>query len=339
MLEDLAEHPGGIEPVVGRATAAPLVVTVIVGRNHGRWLEPCLTTLLRGDYPRVQAVYVDNASTDGSSRLVRSLYPDVDVLSSDRNLGFAGGSNLGIARALRVGADLVLLLNPDTRTPSDLVRRLAEFLAAHPAYGIVGPLQREYGGSGLNAWSLRALESGERHVFHAWNPRLPSEAGPPQGRAPNALEHSYVQGAALMVRADVLHEVGAFDARYRSFYEEVDLCRRTRRTGYRVALLLDTFVEHEGRSESAGSRYRNFHLTRNRILYALTDPAITRLGAARLILRWLFDDVVRQLPDENGTVTDAGELAAAWLSAARHLPWAWKARRRSRAAATRSAAM
>jgi GT2 family glycosyltransferase len=306
-------------------------VTVIVGRNHGRWLESCLTTLLDADYPRVRVVYVDNASNDGSAQLVRSLYPHVDVLSSGRNLGFAGGSNLGIARALGKGADLVLLLNPDTRTPSGLVRRLAEFLAANPAYGIVGPLQREYGGPGLNAWSLRALEGGERHVFHPWDPRLPSEAGPPQGRAPNTLEHAYVQGAALMIRADVLHEVGAFDARYHSFYEEVDLCRRARRAGYRVALLLYAFVEHEGRSESAGSRYRNFHLTRNRILYALTDPAITRLAAARLILRWLFDDVVRQLPDDNGTVTDAGELAAAWLSVARNLPWAWTTRRRSRA--------
>jgi GT2 family glycosyltransferase len=341
--EDVAERSGAVKPSMETEQAEPLVVAVIVGRNHRRWLEPCLTTFRCSDYQRMRAVYVDNASSDGSAQLVRLRYPDIEVLEGGGNLGFARASNLGIAWALRAGADHVLLLNPDTRTPPGLVRRLVQFLAAYPAYGIIGPLQRAYGAPRLNAWSRHALENGERHVFHHWDARLPSEAGPPASRAAGALEHSYVQGAALIIRANVLREIGGFDARYHSFYEEVDLCRRARRAGYRVALLLDAFVEHEGGSESAGSRYRNFHMTRNRILYMLTDTAIGPRAAARLLVFWLVDDVFRQLPGDDGTITDARGLAGAWLSVACNLPWAWKTRRRSRrvratAAAPRCAA-
>lgn len=251
------------------------VITITVSINQRAWLAECFGTVTTSRAPGVdiESVLVDNASSDSSGEYVTRRHPDVTVLTTGRNEGFAGANNVGLRYALARGADFVFLLNPDTRTPPDLIGKLVEFMEAWPEYGIVGPLQYRYTADGsedqqLNDWSTTALTAGESHIFDLDTPGLPSPAGPMSGRAPATLEHAYVQGAALMCRADVLRSVGPFDETYHSYYEESDLCRRARWGGWRVALCTDLGIQHFG-----GGGTGNLHYRRRKMLATSTTSS------------------------------------------------------------------
>src|SRR5262249_53663011 len=147
------------------STGKPLVHIITVGTNDIRWLKACFETLLAGDYPHVEVIYVDNASTDGSADFVEATFPGITVIRCSSNKGFAGANNIALEQALHQHASYAFLVNPDTRTPVDLVSKLVEFMETNHAYGIVGPLQYVYGShccpDTLNAWSKEALNNGE----------------------------------------------------------------------------------------------------------------------------------------------------------------------------------
>ncbi|CAM5677933.1 hypothetical protein SALBM311S_02142 [Streptomyces alboniger] len=275
------------------------VATITVGTNERRWLEPCLSTLLDSDTPGIDLTvwYVDNDSHDGSTAFVEDRFPDVRVIQNRSNVGFACANNIGMRAALDDGVNYVFLVNPDTQTPKSLVRELAEFMESWTDYGVVGPMQYEYDESGstalgaYNDWSKTALRWGEQHAFAGDWPSHPSPAGSPFGRAPNTLEHAYVQGAAFFVRATLLRTVGLFDKVFHTYYEETDLCRRARWAGWRVALLLDVGIQHFGGGGTTGSSYRRIQMRRNRYYYLLTDIDWRPLPMLRLAARWLKDDL------------------------------------------------
>ncbi|MEU0924598.1 glycosyltransferase family 2 protein [Streptomyces malaysiensis] len=284
------------EPASARARVQ--VASVTVGTNERRWLEPCLATLLDSDIVGIDLTiwYVDNDSQDGSTAFIEDRFPQVRTIQNQSNVGFARANNIGMRAALDDGADYVFLVNPDTRTPNSLVRELTEFMETWTDYGVVGPMQYEYDETdtalgAYNDWSKTALRWGERHAFAGDWPDHPSPASPPEGRAPDTLEHAYVQGAAFFVRAALLRTVGLFDEVFHTYYEETDLCRRARWAGWRVALLLDVGIQHFGGGGTAGSSYRRIQMRRNRYYYLLTDIDWRPLPMLRLASRWLKDDL------------------------------------------------
>jgi GT2 family glycosyltransferase len=299
------------------------LTTVTVSTNERDWLTECLAGLTAselGDELDLEVLVVDNASTDGSGELVADRFPGVRLISSDRNLGFAEANNLGIRDALSRGSDYIFLVNPDTRTPPDLIRRLVDFLRDCTDYGIVGPLQYRYTDDGsptteLNEWSVAALTAGEGDVFALDGVSRPSPAGPCEGRAPRTLEHAYVQGSALLCRADVIHQVGDLDPSYHTYYEETDLCRRARWGGWRVALLLDLGLQHFGGGSTGRSTYRRRHMQRNKFYFLFTDPQWRGRETWRLSLRWIGNDLACR------GAAPAGSRAEALIDSV--LGWAW----------------
>ncbi|HET6373199.1 MAG TPA: glycosyltransferase, partial [Candidatus Polarisedimenticolia bacterium] len=90
--------------------SADLVSVIVLSWNSRKFLEGCLRSVLAQTHPRVELIVVDNASTDGSAELVRGLFPQVDLVVNDRNLGFCAGNNVGLKRA---GGVYILFLNAD----------------------------------------------------------------------------------------------------------------------------------------------------------------------------------------------------------------------------------
>jgi GT2 family glycosyltransferase len=302
---------------------SPHVICVTVGTNDGNWLSQCYKTLLESTYPHMSEIYVDNASSDGSVQTVETLFPSVEIIRSSGNLGAAAANNLALTRALPQ-CDYVMFLNPDTRTPPDLIERLVAFMEENPSYGAVGPMQyvytmtgAEFCTLGLNAWSMDALRNGERHEFaHRFSGR-PSAAGPIEGRAPRTLEHAYVQSSAMMTRTSVLKSTGLLDPAYHTYYEELDLCRRIRWLGYRVALLLDEGIEHVGGGNTSGTRYKTYHMLRNKYYYLWTDPTWRVPDALQLSWSWVRSDLRRTFfPKSQDPIHPSFSIclqAASWL--------------------------
>lgn len=274
------------------------VTTITVGTNERSWLDVCISSLLANYSNGIEltVMYVDNASSDGSADFVQDRFPAVMVIRNRKNFGFSRANNVGMQYALANGADYIFLVNPDTRSPIGLIVDLVDFMQRWPEYGIIGPMQYRFNELSLeldeyNDWSTLAIAHGEGHAFAGDWPDHPSPASPMEGRAPNTLEHPYVQGSALFARAAMLREVGIFDEVYHTFYEEVDLCRRARWAGWRVALALDHGIQHKGGGGAGRGRYRRIHMRRNRYYYLFTDVEWPRTNMLRLAARWLGQDV------------------------------------------------
>lgn len=118
-------------------TASPLVYVVILNWNGHADTVECLRSCGKISYALVRILVVDNGSSDGSEQLLRNEFPEIEVIQTGANLGFAGGNNVGIRHALCQAADYVLLLNNDTVVDPDFITPLVNAAAADPQAGIL----------------------------------------------------------------------------------------------------------------------------------------------------------------------------------------------------------
>jgi GT2 family glycosyltransferase len=238
------------------------VAVVILSWNGLADTLECLESLWRSDYPELSVIVVDNGSSDGSALAIRRHFPTVRLIEVGRNLGFAGGNNVGLAAALESGAHLVFVLNNDTILSPDCVSELVRALDADPAVGIVGPLMQrtirpdlvDMGGD-FDFWF------GEVHLHRYVVGKTPE----------GLLPIDYVWGCGLMVRAQVLHAVGQFDPKYGAYFEDADLCMRARACSYRTAVSTRARMVHKvGRSGEKRFAWQTYMRLRNHVLFFLS---------------------------------------------------------------------
>ncbi len=211
----------------------PLLSVIIPVWNGSEHLKACLTALLGQSYSPLEVIAVDNASSDGSARLIEEAFPSVQLLRNRYNLGFSGGCNVGL-RAAR--GDVLVLLNQDTQVRPDWAAALAA-ATQDPAVGVVG--------------SLIFYPDGER-VQHAgaWMEWPLGLAHHEESIPESARAVEWVTGAALAFRREVMERVGLLDEGFwPGYFEDADFCFRVRAAGYTVRLdPAATLLHHESTS-------------------------------------------------------------------------------------------
>jgi GT2 family glycosyltransferase len=229
--------------------------------------------LLASQLPIERLVVVDNGSRDGSAEAIEREIPGAAQVRSQRNLGFAGGANLGIERALATGAELVLLLNSDARVEPGCIDRLTAAIRRDPAIGIVGPAIRS-DGEPERALSLGLSFSSRSGRFRERRSHRGVQASI-EGFRVDALS-----GCAMLIRRELLLRVGLFDEAYFFGFEDVELCLRARNAGFRCELVPDAVVRHEGHATvGKSSPARLYYAARNHLRLARTARATGRIHA------------------------------------------------------------
>ena len=232
---------------------------VIVSYNTCQLTLDCLASVyaaLAQEGLAAQVCVVDNASSDDSAARIAEHYPQATLIRSAENLGFAGGTNLGLARLLALAPvpRHILLLNPDTLVQPQALTRMIAFLDAHPEVGAVGA-QLAYGDGSFQhgAFSFPTLWMAlfdfwtihHRLIHSRLNGRYPRrlyEAG-----EPFPIDHPL--GAALMMRREALEQVGPLDEGYFMYCEEIDWCLRAKRLGWAIYCVPQARITHlEGQS-------------------------------------------------------------------------------------------
>lgn len=261
-----------------RRDATPWVTVVIPNWNGEKHLVECLDSLRAQTFHDFEVVMVDNGSSDGSVGLTRAAYPEVRVMETGSNLGFAGAVNLGIGGS---AADLVVLLNNDTRVD---VAWLAELVAAadrHPEASSFASLMVLYGDSStVNA----AGDSFSMGLGTAVNRGLyePVE---------RYLEPAWVFGAcagASMYRSSFFEAVGGFDERYFLMHEDTDLNMRALLLGLKCLYVPTAVVAHKlGASiGTLPSRSSLSMSVRNQTLAAAKTLPLPLLAAVLPVFVW-----------------------------------------------------
>jgi len=270
---------------------------VVVSANSARWLQPCLSTVFdRAGEATLQAIVVDNASTDGTRELVESRFPRARLVSSP-NRGFAYGNNRGLELAR---ARYVLLLNPDTEVIDGTFGELVAQLDARPEIGAVGVRQVKPDGTlcpTIHHFPSLCRAFGEALASERW-PVHPAWAGERE-YDPRAYEREvqcdWPTGSFLLIRREALLSSGLLDERFFLYSEETDLCLRIKRAGWQVWHMPQmTIVHHAGKAGTqprilaqdvyARKQYAHKHFSRPyRDLYlaALTARYAIRLAGAR----------------------------------------------------------
>jgi GT2 family glycosyltransferase len=243
----------------------PLISVVVLNWNGAKDTLACLDSLAALTYPNFDVIVVDNGSTDDSLVRLRPYtapYP-LTLLETGRNLGYAGGNNVGTRHALEHGANFVLVLNNDTSVAPDLLDRLLEAAQRHP-------------GAGVFSARIMYFDEPERVWFDGarWNPSSLRLEWPGQGAEEHTLDTidhdtDYACGAALFFRAEVATQIGLLDEAFFLVWEEVDWGFRARKAGWRNIVVPAAKVWHKiGVSfGSESSPLRTYFSIRNELLW------------------------------------------------------------------------
>jgi GT2 family glycosyltransferase len=276
-----------------RETAtAPRLSIIIVTYNSRDQIDGCLSSL-SSNPPSMDAevVIVDNASGDGTAAAVRQMWPDVSVIETGENLGFAAGCNAGIRVT---SGEFVLLLNPDARVTAGALDALTAHLKARPDAAVAGPrIVDEDGRAEVSCGAMIGPVAELRQkLLVSGNARVPMVRAYVDRLTRESRDVDWVSGACLLVRREDAEAVGLLDERYFMYAEDVDFCAAIRARRRRVLFTADAEVVHlRGRSVASAARATEAAYRRSQLaFYKKHRPGWLPILRAYLTLR-------RRLPD------------------------------------------
>lgn len=237
----------------------PLVSIISVNYNQAEVTCEMVASLRQVTYPNLEIIVVDNASPTDPS-LIEETYPEVKLIRSSSNLGYAGGNNLGV---LQAKGKYLLFLNNDTEVDPGFLEPLVQLFESNPKAGIASPkiifygtdnLIQYAGSTGVNPWTGRSKGIGSQERDN--------------GQYNVSTTTALADGAAMMVPKKVIDQVGMMPELYFLYYEELDWCEMIKRAGYTCHYVADATIYHK-ESVSVGkfSVLKTYYMNRNRLLF------------------------------------------------------------------------
>jgi GT2 family glycosyltransferase len=255
-----------------------VVVAVVLTWNGREDTLACLASLaVIPDRPE-RVVVVDNDSSDGTAEAVAERFPEVELVRTGANLGFAGGNNRGIERALALGADHVLILNNDAEVEPGAIRALVDAAGERPDAGSLGAKILFADPPGL-VWFAGADYDPRR----GYNGRQRGYREPDGPQFAGTRETDRACGAAMLVPRAVLERVGGFDEELFLYTEDVEWSLRAAEAGYRHLVVGDSVVRHHVSASGGGesSPLTLYYGLRNSLVVCERHAPLGRLATWR----------------------------------------------------------
>jgi GT2 family glycosyltransferase len=217
---------------------------VILNWNGLGFLKMFLGTVLQHSLNEETAVFVaDNGSTDGSKEWVAENFKEVSVISLDKNHGFAGGYNLALSQ---VDAKYYVLLNSDIEVTPGWLNPLVSFLDSNPDAASCQPKVLSYARKDYFEHAGAAGCFIDKYGYPFCRGRVITHVEKDNGQYDNRCDVFWSSGACMIVRSDAWKKCGGFDADFFAHMEEIDLCWRFHKAGYRVCYIPDSVIYHIG---------------------------------------------------------------------------------------------
>jgi len=241
---------------------SPLISIIIVNWNGAAFISTCLESVYKQPYTNIEVIVVDNNSTDGSVKLIQSKFKKVRLVLAKKNFGFAVGCNIGYRHSK---GKFVLLLNNDTTVEKDFLILLVSYLQQHAECAIVQPKIVYTGNPGysngtINAYATYFTSTG--FLFYLGYGKI--------ARLPQYMKTQKIfaaNGACMLIRRDIIEEVGLFDDDFFMYFEETDFCIRVLLHGSTIVTYPKSTIEHQGgvSSRKYGTSKLIYHSFKNRM--------------------------------------------------------------------------
>ncbi len=246
-----------------------LVMIIVLTWNNFKDTAECLQSLQKIDYPNYRVVLIDNGSEDDSIDKIRLLYPELTIIENKKNLGYAGGNNVGIKYATSERAEYILLLNNDLIVEESLV---SEFIRVSEQYrdaGILGGSNYYYDKRNMIQFSDGIIDWKRGNVIDTTRHKID------KGQFERVREVDTVAGSCLFIPTKIIKQIGLLDIRYFLNFEETDWCLRVKKAGYRVYSCLAAKVWHKvsvsGKKRKAGINILKYYSVRNKFLFLIKN--------------------------------------------------------------------
>lgn len=254
--------------------SAPSVFAVVLNWNDREGTRDCLRSLAALDYPNLSVVVVDNASADGSIDEFAAL-DGIDTVRNASNLGFTGGVNAGIRRAMQRGADYVWLVNSDAVMGPGVLSQLVTAAEQDQKIGLVSPVFHDTEPPHAPECLLARYDPVTRIASQTTDP---ATAAAWAARYP---EQITLLGTALLIRRALIETIGLLDDRFFAYVEDVDYSLRASAAGFRNVAVPDAVVYHRFKRpvDNPGGvpPYLHYFMSRNYPLLWRKQPGRTLL--------------------------------------------------------------
>jgi GT2 family glycosyltransferase len=244
------------------------VVVVIVSYNKKNLISRCLDSIDENtSYPSYEIVVVDNGSVDGTSEMLKQKYPGIKIIRNETNIGFVRANNQAVKESAKHDPDFFFLLNNDTIVHRGWIETAVELANSQNDVGIVG-------------CKLLYPDGRIQHAGGRISPRGPSHIGiekDDHGEFDKVTEVDFVTGAAFLVKREVIEKIGLFDEGYSpAYFEDVDLCVRARKCGYKVLYNPKSVVTHyvSETAKGLGELWLAYVVMKNSIRFVLINYPI-----------------------------------------------------------------
>lgn len=241
-------------------TKRPLVSIITVNFNQLQHTLALLSSLRNITYPEVEVIVVDNASRENSAQAIKESFPEVVVIVSEENLGFAGGNNLGIRAAK---GEYILFLNNDTEVDPGFIEPLVKVFETNALAGAASSKIIYHNSDNIIQYAgstcLNPLTGRNKRIGYMERDR---------GQHDTLRETDLAHGCAMMVPRRVIDTVGMMPELFFLYYEEIDWCETIKRNGFKIYYVPNSKVYHkESMSVGKNSVLKTYYMTRNRLLY------------------------------------------------------------------------
>lgn len=265
----------------------PKVYIIILNWNEPEATLNCIDSFLQLEYPVPQLLVVDNASTDDSISIIKARFPNINVIQTDKNLGYTGGNNAGIKYALEHKVDYVLIVNNDTEAINPyFLNQMIRTMEEDYSIGIMGP--KVLNPQGIVQQTILFVPTLVNSIFNSISVSIFSEIH-------NQRRHNYdirqpveaVSGVCWLIRSKVIERIGLLDEEYFMYCEEQDYCYRAQKAGWRIMYNPVESILHrkKGQGENKENARRQYIYTRrNLVLFVHKHLSLVQA----LILAGLF---------------------------------------------------
>lgn len=263
------------------------VAVVILNWNGKAWLEkflPSVTEYSRN--PDYEVVVVDNGSTDDSLTFLTTRYPQVRQVTLPVNHGFAEGYNLALKQ---VEAQYYLLLNSDIEVTPQWLEPLVAHMDTYADVGACMPKVRAYHQKNTFEYAGAAGGFIDKYGYPFCRGRVLNVIEEDKGQYNTTIDVFWATGACMLVRSELYHRLGGFDADFFAHMEEIDFCWRVKQQGYRISCVPQSVVYHVGGATLSYNTPRKLYLNHRNSLYMLYKNLPRKAFRRRMLARMLLD--------------------------------------------------